>query len=408
MSEVVQAPHSVEWQTTPSVHEEHVGQQRRQVLIALASLLCLAIVTVLVVVILPFVSHSTAAPVPWLGYPSAIEGIACPSVGQCIVVGAEGVDANGGPPVAFVSSNGGTSWELSELPPSLGDATLTQVSCPTVAYCLSLDNEGTLLTSTDVGLHWRVMARGVSGLDVGALSPEALQCLSDVRCLAITDDGVLVMSTDGGKVWQPDPMPAVPVVGVGPFTVSAFACPSAKTCVVVGDGAGETYFASTDGGGSWQAQSLPFGAPLPDAVSCGSPRSCMVMSTVPPTVLPISFMGGTWSVGRSRPLPGIFPSSLICSSATHCLALGIALSASGVPLLLQPETEADISDDGGTSWGQVTLPDLYPMFPVCPTATSCMALDGGSSIISDDLKGAVVETTDGGSTWRVCQPRATR
>jgi len=248
--------------------------------------------------------------ISWLGFPSVIDSLSCLDADRCVVVGAEGVDSGGGPPVAFVTTDGGTTWNLSDLPKSLGDATMTAVSCPTTTECLGLDSRGVLLVSSDGGLRWQVQAKRVQGLDTAISAIHSVQCLSPERCLALTGAGALRLTTDAGARWR---TVALPTPGFIKFDtgLTEFDCPTASECVSVGSGETPnggtelTLFSSFDGGGTWQAFHLTtdlLGFPAP-AVTCPTAEYCMVvaykgdLANLVLVASSLAFDGTAWSMG---------------------------------------------------------------------------------------------------------------
>jgi photosystem II stability/assembly factor-like uncharacterized protein len=401
---VIKAPHPAEWQQTPAAHEERRGRRRGWIVGSVTLVLCASGLAAYLATRSPTPPASPSPPVGWLGLPSVVDGVSCPSVDLCVVAGAEGMDSRGGPPAAFVTTDGGDNWVLGQLPGLLGDSTMTAVSCPTTTTCLGLDDTGSLVISADGGLQWHVGVRHVVGLDAQASEMTQFQCLSGTRCLALdTTLGSLMITNDGGATWHTDSMPTS---DPSTFAVSAFACSSLAECVSVGSGAGDTLFVSRDGGGSWKAVPTPFGSPVPDQVSCPTPEQCLVITSDPPMVFVVSHEGASWTAGTPNPLPGISVSSLTCSTAEHCIALGTGFIPANPLSLFDDNSQADITDDGGVTWRQVALGQLlYPIAAVCPSPSFCMALDHEVED-TGSLKGAVVVTHDGGSTWILSQPHA--
>ena len=121
------------------------------------------------------------------------------------------------------------------------------------------------------------MPAGASGPGLGAFAVEAtypfpsgsfasVTCPSVKDCVAVgvtaeLATGVVIATTDGGATWVDQ------TASVGVTSLNSVSCPSTKDCVAVGASqtgvvgesqTGVAVVATTDGGASWVAQTVPF------------------------------------------------------------------------------------------------------------------------------------------------------
>jgi photosystem II stability/assembly factor-like uncharacterized protein len=101
-------------------------------------------------------------------------------------------------------------------------------------------------------------------------------------------------------------------------------CASTSDCVAVS--AYQTaILTTTDGGSTWNSQTVPSGVTYLDAVSCGSTSTCVAVGpvaglSVPPAIITTNDGGLTWT---SQPVPNGVGSlqGASCASA-GCVAVG--------------------------------------------------------------------------------------
>jgi hypothetical protein len=96
-------------------------------------------------------------------------------------------------------------------------------------------------------------------------------------CVAVGGDetapgtGVAVATTDGGVTWTAQTVPS------GIFTLDGVSCASTSDCVAVGDDSSESIgviVATTDAGTTWTSQTTPSGVANLNGASCGSTSVC--------------------------------------------------------------------------------------------------------------------------------------
>jgi RNA polymerase sigma factor (sigma-70 family) len=155
-------------------------------------------------------------------------------------------------------------------PPSVAAFSYFAASCPTSSLCLATGltsaNRPLVSKTTDGGATWETSYPDVP-------SPLGLTSCSDAeRCVAAYFANSVdhpVRTVDGGATWTESPSPSM-------NNLQSMSCPSATECLAVGGadqvgGGTPQAIATTDGGGSWQAVSIPGPA---DSVSCPDTGHC--------------------------------------------------------------------------------------------------------------------------------------
>jgi hypothetical protein len=240
------------------------------------------------------------------GEQTALQGVSCPSAGNCFAVGEYEASAATGLPAAVVERLTGGKWTEVKLglPGGLAFSSLGSVSCPSAKQCVAVGilfnkNVGAVLVESWNGTAWkRVSAPSPGGGAVPVLT--GVSCLSAVSCVAVGDTISGLNSATGfaeswnGRAWT---MTAVPwprgSVNSVLFRVS---CRSTKSCVAVG-GTGENPNAGADNSGraaaaTWNGRKwavVPVPAPargqssLFQGVSCPLTASCVAVGKAGPT-----------------------------------------------------------------------------------------------------------------------------
>jgi hypothetical protein len=185
-------------------------------------------------------------------------------------------------------------------------------------------------------------------------------------------------------------------------TLRAVTCPTARRCWAVGSTlatasspAGAALVATTDGGATWTAETVPPTVSYLSAVACASTRSCTAVGQVgltgagPGAVLTTANGGATW-VLQTVPAGTTDVTAVDCRTGGRCTALGVV---AGRVTTLMPSSPS-IWGAGGA------LP------PVASAATGLSCIDGGScwatasqSVDVDHVVGVIAATSDGGTTW---------
>lgn len=313
------------------------------------------------------------------------------------------------------------------------------LSCPSVAVCYltaarpvpvpQQPQFDILEVSRDGGQSWTAM-----GLPSSMSLSTPMQCPESAsRCLAAgTDAGkvALFATGDGGRTWTAHPVP-------GAQYASELSCSTDQTCVGIfmppQAAASSEVLVTTNGGGDWSpGPAVPHGQ-HPDYLTCQG-STCLLLDqldlsdnqqsvngTGPLTVAPgrwaawfsrdggVRWLRGThpasgWEVPGNNGLPE--SGAIACSDTMHCWAVAsTSASALGATAVLT-------TSDGGARWIVQPLPAavagrFLPESVSCPTARQCwiggmLGLRSDGQLTTLQYR-AVVETTNGGASWRLAR-----
>ncbi len=309
---------------------------------------------------------------------------------------------------------------------STGNGALDRLTCTTTAFCLATEADASpvVALSRDAGATWASVS-----LPAGDIVSSGFSCPSAGQCAVGATVGptlrtpvggggppVLLETVDGGQTWSSAALPA----GVG--AVEWLSCPTLEVCAGAGypssttPGAPDVAFATVDGGSSWTVSDLaasaqPFGVDCPTVSSCVLFGESNVVGGVGVVALDLASSDGgrTWVAGS---LPGDLASlvSVSCVSRSDCTSIGQTTGGppvgnirhwSGGPV---SASVALTSHDGGASWTElpgIGLPGALLRSVSCPAAGTCVA---EGDLLTAPLPGTVstvvvTETSDGGSTW---------
>lgn len=241
---------------------------------------------------------------------------------MAVLVACLGLASCGGAPAAPRAWASGQ--RLSEGPESY----LSSVSCPTVTFCMAIEDSGGSYVYS--GGQWH---HGVE-IDLSSATASAARSILDV--------------------------------------LTSVSCTASEFCMAVT----ESGYSFTYSQGTWStgAPIARGGAGFSD-VSCGSPGSCFAING--PSVY--AYSDGVWSSGQV--LGGSNTeqlTSISCASATRCVAVGDPTNGAGAPV----GGNAFVLTDG--SWVEARFWPLetgYQMNSVsCPTASFCKATDSQGQV----------------------------
>lgn len=254
-------------------------------------------------------------------------GIDCPTKQTCYALGVVPVTGTPRSNTKFLrSTDGGATWMLV----ATRTASMGAITCPTETTCFATgyDNRSRSKTyvTTDSGVHWLVV------------SPPATTTLLGIACGTATSC-IFIMGTYGGEwtayttddlgaSYEPHPMPAHDWYSVD--------C-AGSFCMVAGSEGGYGAIAtSSDGGVTWEDETVPPQAQLVSDVSCGSPTSCaastfdFTYNTGGPRIVGTTDGGATWNV-RAVPARNEAPFAVGCFGA-RCIAADY--STTGNPIIV--------------------------------------------------------------------------
>lgn len=331
--------------------------------------------------------------------------ITCTSATDCWAVGADGSDANGD----IIATTDGSTWNAQTVPQGTGP--LSSVSCVSSSDCWTADAaRGSALagrikamsgSTIGAGAFDRTLVAGLHDrLDVGLLSSLRTQSQGHATAVLLAGLPTILGTTDGGTTWNAETPPSA-----GLASVSSMACANSTTCwaVAIEGNGNQVVLATTDGWSTWSDQSLPTNIGFVESISCPTTSECVAVGgnigadqqslVLTPSVVATTDGGATWNTQTIPTTTGLL-TGVSCASSTVCEAVGgnIALSGSGESL----SPVAIGTTDGGTTWTSQVLPDAASAMNgvSCSSITTCMTV--GSTL----LPGSVVAvTTDGGATW---------
>jgi photosystem II stability/assembly factor-like uncharacterized protein len=207
------------------------------------------------------------------------------------------------------------------------------------------------------------------------------------------------VTRDGGRTWTTSPLPA----GAGQIT--SLTCPAATTCRALANVGGSLiaqHLVTTGDGRHFTVSSFPAADSI-RLLSCPTASRCVAAG--PGTSYDISFTGRvlvsddggvTWRQG-TLPRGMSADSPIDCVDAEHCFAAGLRtigtyhdVVAAGITKLYN---EFLVSDDGGTTWTVRPLPARFrsPLIDnvACVSASTCYITGSDSAAQSFDNGKAV-------------------
>lgn len=328
-----------------------------------------------------------------------LDAVSCAGGGDCMAAGG----GTGAGPDAVVSVDGGVTWNAAARPQALGLA--FAVACTAAQSCVlagqvggsGLANTGVVARTSDLGGHWSVTktARGRG-------FPTSLSCPAPLRCVAARNsDGAFLptpagavgfyASVNGGASWQLTGLP------LGLAELQSVSCPTASVCFAAGGTGGPadeaTVLRSANGGNTWRTVLMTRRMQTLSALSCPTAAECVAVGTLNFGVgngLARTADGGRhWQV--SRPPAGVVSlTSISCPTAAFCEAIGRVRGRAPTRLLR--------SADGGRRWTVSRAPGgvAYLLGLSCPSSRVCTAVGDG---IHPPGPAVIVRTVDGGRHW---------
>jgi hypothetical protein len=207
----------------------------------------------------------------------AVARIACPSVMLCV-----GSDGGGGLVISTDPGSTDPTWRhYPTVYESREGSGLSALSCASVRFCLGVDPRGQLVSSTDPGAsvpHWHVTYAPGPYLHSPAVGRYLV--LSDVSCPSVT---FCMVADENGKVLtSSDPSAPRPTwrVHPAPVFISRLSCPSTRLCV--GNIQQGIIVATNDPGAArptWTRTTLPDQNPLDRFDRSATTLTCLPAST---------------------------------------------------------------------------------------------------------------------------------
>jgi hypothetical protein len=290
-----------------------------------------------------------------------LDGVSCTSPVDCIAVGYS--DAVFGTSVTVAEHWNGVSWSIEPTPNAAGatSSALNGVSCPSPGECMavgfSTDGAGNNATLAERwnGVRWSIEPTpGAAGATSNVLS--GVSCASKSYCTAVgfSTSSVGRETTLGerwsGHHWSLEVTPSHP--GGASDALLGVSCTHPNTCTAVGHSINDAgtqgrALAERQHGGAWSIQAT---APLPagadgvlQSVSCRSSGRCTAVgyttdSSGAQLTLAERLHHGTWNVQTTANPVGEINDDLLgvsCTAIRVCTAVGYGVNGTGSVLLAE-------------------------------------------------------------------------
>jgi photosystem II stability/assembly factor-like uncharacterized protein len=279
---------------------------------------------------------------------------------------AVGFDFGVGTALVYATADGGDTWAPQTI---ASDQPMNDVSFDTAMHGVAVGNGGALFVTDDGGATWGSRDSGTT-LDLHSVSRNG-------DTITVTggdyiDDGFVLVSTDGGDTWDTQSVPG---------SLNNVRYLDANSGIALG--AGGAMFRTANAGATWTSLQKSVSPEGLFGVAFGDARNGVAVGGAG-TIIATRDGGTNWSAQTSG--TGLWLYGIAAPSATDWIASG------GDILTFEHVVLA--THDGGTTWTDVTPPEmLAPMLSIaCATTDTCIAV--GEC-------GEIARTEDGGTTWTI-------
>ncbi|MGE5281078.1 MAG: InlB B-repeat-containing protein [Chloroflexota bacterium] len=288
-------------------------------------------------------------------YEGHLEGLSCPSTSLCVSAD------NSGHVLTSTEPTGGTgAWSTAHI----SGAGFWALSCPSSSFCAGAGG-GNVITSTNP--TGGAVAWTVTSVDPSFPAILGISCASSSLCVAVDESGHILSSTNptgGAGEWQS-------VQPNGLTRLYDVSCPSASFCAAV-DSAGDV-LTSTEPTGEASAWTITSVEPADElfGVSCTSASFCVAAGDEGTVATSTNPTGGAaaWSVvhiGSDETLGGAL-GRVSCFSTSLC---SIANFGGNIAMSNNPT-------GGAAAWTVTNVDGTTPILSMsCPSASLCLGGDG--------------------------------
>jgi photosystem II stability/assembly factor-like uncharacterized protein len=197
----------------------------------------------------------------------------------------------------------------------------------------------------------------------------------------------VVTTVDGGKTWQSQIYLDTTNNQVITGMLTSISCPSVTTCFTVGSDnrGGGLILKTSDSAHTWSKYSNAAMANASfNSVACASITTCYAISSA--TVFATTDGGISWNQLTNNLILNTQSQSIKCPTALNCFIVTNTSAFSGGAIVA--------TTDGGSSWVTQTVPINTLLFDIsCPATNTCFVVGSG----------IVLKTADGGSHWNINQ-----
>ena len=303
--------------------------------------------------------HTTVIGVRQFG----LSGVSCANAGFCVAV-----DHNGGVLTSTDPSGGRAAWTRTALP----GQDLRAVSCPTTGLCVIVAGSGLWRSTNPMG-----GAQTFSPVAIPSSSLNSIACSGSDLCVAVGGNEISSSTNPAGgpSTWVTGRIGASDLIGVS--------CPSTTLCVAGDDGGSQIFSSTTPSSGylSWTGVPVDSGGQIA-TVACPSTTLCVAPDRTSGVVFSSSDPAGPATAWQSSSASNLsFSPALSCPSTNLCVAGGGGLA---------------VTTDPGADpmhWTRTFTQPAVVQSLACPTTQLCVGTDGD---------GDVTTTTDpAGAAWQV-------
>ena len=255
-------------------------------------------------------------------------------------------------------------------------------------YAWVVGGHGLIFATTDGGAHWRSQTSGTTSALFSVAFADPTHGWIACGQLAGEPASVerVLATTDGGAHWTPQPLD--PTGGRAGGNLDAVACTNEAHVWVGGwgpDGRG-LICASSDGGATWSQQNAPLGSRWVSGIAFADSSHGWAV-TGGGRVLATTDGGAHW-VLQHTPAAGSYMLEVTCPDALHCWVSGPTES----PLVA--------TTDGGASWHKVATPESFGGADAVWASDDDHIFLGGEGAVAD-AEATIFSSSDGGATWSV-------